>query len=265
VKVFSILDAANVNEYNIWVRVWSAWPLREVFAHPEYVKLFARDCDHAICVMQESSDGLILLPMILRPLSVEAWAGECNRHFDAVAPYGFGGPYVMGQYDMDAFWNQFQHWAVELGVISAFFRLSPFAADITGFVDSVEVSGGNVIRSLTEGREGIWKDYKNTVRTCFRRAEQSGVTEKFDETGASLDDFIRLYYKTMQRCHATQHYFFPEEFFNKITTLLPGQFFLSHAMYKGEVIASNLVLVSHDNIYYYLAGSDETFFNLNPN
>ena len=264
-RTFSVLDAANIREYETWVRLWSTWPLREVFAYPEYVKLFTRECDRAICLAQESTDGLILLPMILRPLSAEVWAGEHNKHYDIVAPYGFGGPYVSGKYDIVEFWHHFQQWAVEAGIVSAFFRLSPFAADINGLIDVVEMSGGNVLRSLAEGREGIWKDYKNTVRTSVRRAEHSGVTIKVDEIGESLSDFIPLYYRTMQRCHATQNYYFSTDFFRKITMNIPGQFFLSHAMYEGEVIASNLVLVSKENIYYYLAGSDENYFKMNPN
>ena len=264
-NMFFVLDAANKKEYSEWLRVWSAWPLREVFAHPEYVKLFARDCDRSICAVQESPDGLILLPMILRPLSVEAWAGADNPYYDLVSPYGFGGPYVMGRYDMEDFWSQFQRWAVELGAISAFFRFSPFAADIKDYIDAVEVSGGNVIRSLPEGKEGIWKDYKQLVRTHVKCAKQNGVTVEFDDTGATLETFIRLYYQTMQRCQATQQYYFPEGFFRKITTNLTGQFFLCQAMYQGEVIASYLVLVSQENIYYFLAGSDENFFKLRPN
>jgi len=262
---FSVLDAAKSDDYETWLRVWAAWPLREVFAHPEYVKLFARGCDHAICVVQETVTGSILLPMILRPLSTEEWAGSKNEYYDMVAPYGYGGPYVTGQYDMETFWRGFKEWAVASAVISVFFRFSPFAADISNFVDVVESSGSNVVRSLTEGSEEVWKDYNYIVRTRSRRAEQSGVTVHFDETGESLSRFIQLYYQTMQRCNAIQQYYFPEEFFRNIVSQMPGQFFLANSMYKGETISSYLVLVSQKNIYYYLAGTDERFFNLYPN
>jgi len=264
-KPFLLLDAANIEEYESWIRIWSAWPLREVFAHPEYVKLFARDCDRAICAVQENADGLILLPMILRPISEEIWAGADDEHFDAVAPYGFGGPYVAGFYDMEGFWHQFQKWGAEERVISAFFRLSPHAANISEFIDTVEVCGGNVIRSLMEGRDEIWKDYKHAVRTCVRCAEQSGVTVVFDKTGESFPDFIRLYYQTMRRCHASQQYYFSKEFFRKIMMRLSGQYFLAHAMYQGEVIASKMVLSSQDHIYPFLGGADDAFLKLNPN
>ena len=264
-KSFHLLEAATPGQYEKWMKIWADWPQREVFAHPEYVNLFARECDCAICAIQESSDGLIILPMILRPLSAEVWAEEGNEHYDLVAPYGFGGPYVAGRYDMEDFWRNFQDWAIKTGVISAFFRFSPFAADIRELIDSVETNGGNVIRSLTEGCEGIWMDYKHPVRTCVRCAEQNGVTVEFDETGKSIAAFIKIYYRTMKRLHATQRYYFPEEFFCKIVKNLSGQFFLSNAMYQGKVIACKLVLSSQNHIYPFLGGADESFFNLNPN
>ena len=264
-KMYKILDAADSDDYAVWLRLWEGWPQREVFAHPEYANLFARGCDRAVCAIQENPRGMILLPLILRPLAAEPWVEKDSPFLDAIAPYGFGGPFVSGQYDMDAFARHFKEWAQNAGVVSAFFRLSPFAADISNMVDTVDVSGGNVIRSLEEGYDEIWRDYKQLVRTHVKKATQSGVTAEFDEIGDSLPAFIRLYYRTMQRCHAAQQYYFSVDFFRKITTRLNGQYFLAKARYKEEVIASYLVLVSQDSIYYYLAGSNENFFYLRPN
>ena len=264
--MFKLLDAAVDSEYANWLRIWDNWPLREVYVHPEYVKLFARSCDRAVCAIGQTQEGVVMMPLILRPLRVEVWA-ECDdgQYLDAIAPYGFGGPYVSGKVDLREFWQQFKSWAMQNNIVSAFFRLSPFAADIHGMVDAVEVSGGNVIRSLAEGGEEIWRDYKQLVRTHVKKAEQNGVTAIFDETGDSLPAFIRLYYRTMQRCHAAQQYYFSMDFFRRIITRLAGQYFLAHAMYRGEVIASYLMLVSQDSIYYYLAGSNENYFTLRPN
>ena len=264
-KMFKILDVADSNDHAVWLRLWEEWPRREVFAHPEYVKLFARGCDHAVCAVQETPRGMILLPLILRPLAAEPWAEKDSPYLDAIAPYGFGGPFVSGQYDMEEFALLFKAWAQNAGVVSAFFRLSPFAADIRNMVDTVDVSGGNVIRSLSEGYDEIWRDYKQLVRTHVKKATQSGVTAEFDEIGDSLPAFIRLYYRTMQRCNAAQQYYFSVDFFRKITTRLNGQYFLAKARYKDEVIASYLMLVSQESIYYYLAGSNENFFHLRPN
>ena len=99
-EFFKMLDASNREEYETWLQVWSEWPAREVFAHPEYVNLFARKCDRSVCAVQKKSDGLIIMPMIMRPISAEIWADEENQSYDMVAPYGYGGPYVSGQYNL---------------------------------------------------------------------------------------------------------------------------------------------------------------------
>ena len=261
----TILDSSHRSDYSDWLSIWSEWPDREVFAHPDYVNLYVRKDDRAVCAVQKNSAGLILLPMVLRPLAVEPWAGMENEFYDLVAPYGYGGPYFSGEPDLTEFWRNFQQWAIAQNIISAFFRFSPFAADITGLIDSVDSSGGNVIRSLAEGQEGIWKDYKHAVRTCVRFAEMNDVTVIFDERGERLPTFIQLYYQTMNRCHAAPQYYFPQEFFQRIVRNLQGQFFFSFAVYQGQEIAGKLVLNSREHIYPFLGGADERYFHLYPN
>ena len=261
---FYVLDSDDPLQYNQWISIWQNWGSCEVFAHPEYVRIFTRKCDSALCAVQESIAGLIMLPMILRPIAAEVWADE-NYYYDVVAPYGYGGPYVSGSYDMEKFWLEFTRWAAQKKVISSFFRLSPFAADIRGFVDIVEPCGGVVIRSLVEGKEEIWRNFKHSVRTCVRCAEQAGLTVEFDAHGERSDDFIRIYYQTMKRLNASQWYFFPHHFFDNIVLKLAGQFVFGHVMYQGDIIASKLILLSQERIYPFLGGSDNKFMDFNPN
>ena len=173
---FYTLDSSDIAQYNKWVDIWQNWNSREIFAHPDYVRMFLRDADKAICAVQESPEGFILLPMILRPLSVESWTDKQNSYYDAITPYGYGGPYTEGCADIDFFWLQVQRWAAENHIISIFFRFSPVAVIISGFMGKVESCGDVIIRSLTEGKEAVWNDYKHAVRTCIRCAAQHGLT-----------------------------------------------------------------------------------------
>jgi hypothetical protein len=198
-------------------------------------------------------------------LSAEPWSRDDTLYYDAVTPYGFGGPFFMETCDTSAFWYDLNLWATTTGVISLFFRLSPFAADLKEHIDKVEVTGGNVIRSLTGGLEAIWEDYPRSLRKSIRHAEKIGLSVKFDETGESLGDFLSIYYRTMKRRNALEQYYFPEDFFRKIIENLPGQFVFSHAIYQGKVIASKLGLVSQRSLYNFLGGADDEFFKMNPN
>src|SRR6266508_3300359 len=48
-----VLDASVPGELSAWLALWERWPGREVFAHPEYVRLFARPGDRAVCAVEE--------------------------------------------------------------------------------------------------------------------------------------------------------------------------------------------------------------------
>ncbi len=262
---FTVLNAANPIQYKRWRELWmSSWSSREVFAHPDYTILLSRECDDKHCAVMECANGLILLPIILRPLGVEIWAVG-DPYYDVVTPYGFGGPYVNGDCDMAVFWRRFDQWCKENGVVSAFFRLPPFIADLQTFTGSIEVAGENVIRSLTEGKEYIWKDYSHKVRANVRRAEREGVHVEIDETGERLDDFISIYYGTMQRCNALEQYYFKEDFFKTIIEKMVGKFIFFHAIHRGKVVSTELVLISHEHLYSFLGGTDATAFGMHPN
>jgi len=161
------------------------------------------------------------------------------------------------------FWREVERWASEMCLISAFFRLSPFAVDIEGIVDQVSVTGGNVIRSLSSDKESIWLDYKRQGVQKLKHAERCNLTVTVDECGKKLENFLAIYYGTMQRRQALEQYYFPKEFFTTIINHLPGQFAFIHVMHDQTVVASKLLLVSADNVYGFLGGADESFFCMN--
>ncbi len=256
---FVVLDAADSCQYNHWIALWEMKGIREVFAHPDYLQALKRPCDSALCGVWEGRAGIIMLPFILRPLAVEEWAGNCDEKKDIVSPYGFGGPFVKGTPDMADFWKALAKWAERNGVISGFFRLSPFLRDFDGIVDQVEIKGGNVIRSLSEGREMVWQNYSSSLRHHIRQAEKRGIRVEVDENGERIDDFLRIYYGIMERKNALTSYYFPEQFFHTILEKIPGGSIIFHGINDNTVVGSNMVLVSDDIIYGFLGGSDRNF------
>ena len=125
---FQVLDAATGEGLGAWKALWHSWPGREVMAHPEYARLFARNCDRVLCAAGEDAGGSILFPLILRPLAAEPWARAGERRWDAITPYGYGGPFAwgLGPRDDAAYWGDYAGWCRQAGVVSTFARLSLF-------------------------------------------------------------------------------------------------------------------------------------------
>jgi hypothetical protein len=264
---FRMLDAGTVEGSAAWLAHWRAWPEREVWAHPEYARLFARPCDRTVCAVGEDAGGTILFPLILRPLAAEAWAAPGEDRWDAVSPYGYGGPFAWGPGPRDdgAFWRAHGEWCRSERLVSTFARLSLFPEQLAAMPFPVDVRGPNVVRELGPGLDEIWKDYERPARANVKAAERAGVEIEVDRTGARLDAFLAVYEHTMQRRGASDFYLFPRAFFEAILARLPGQAVFFHAIHGGEVVSSELILASERHAYMLLSGTLSAAYALRPN
>jgi len=260
------LDASDAGDRTEWLERWNEWPGREVSAHPAYVRLFARAGDRVICASSRTAGGGILYPVIVRPLAAEPWAGSGERGCDLTNAYGYGGPYGWGVEEAEAraFWHSFESWARSLGAVTSFARLSPFAEQLIPFPETAD-RGLVVSRSLIPSPDEIWNDYDGKVRRNVLKARREGLEVLFDPRGDRLDEFCAVYESTMDRRQALESYYFPRSFFESILADLAGQFVFAHVLSKGEVVSSDLVLLSREHAYYFLGGTRAEAYPLRPN
>ncbi|BDG08530.1 GNAT family N-acetyltransferase [Anaeromyxobacter paludicola] len=264
---FRVLDAASGADTAAWLELWRAWPGREVMAHPEYARLFARPGDRVVCATGEGEGWTILFPLLLRPLAAEPWARPGEDRWDAVTPYGYGGPFTWGGGARDdaAWWAAHAAWCRDERLVSTFARLSLFPEQLASVPPVVERRLSNVICPVGEGLQAVWAGYKHSARNNVKHAEKAGVEVEVDETGAGLDAFFDIYHRTMSRRAASAWYFLPRRFFQDFFERLPGQCAFFHARLGGQIVSSELVLVSAENVYAYLGGTLEESFKARPN
>jgi hypothetical protein len=252
-----------------WLERWQAWPGREVYAHPGYLRLYEDDRSRALCVAWTGAAGSVLYPFLVRDLTVEPFCPpEIERATDLTSPYGYGGPFFWGS-DPEAtaaeFWPRFAAWARSEAVVSEFVRLALFPDELLAYPGERAQRLVNVVRDLDREPDELWMDYEHKVRKNVKKARRSEVSIELDETGARLDDFLRLYRHTMDRREADERYDFPPEYFERIHRELSGQFVYAHALSGERVVSSELVLVSAETIYSFLGGTDSDAFELRPN
>jgi len=261
------LDASDPAGRKAWLDHWKRWPGREVWAHPDYVRLFALEADRVFCATVRTSTGGVLYPVIVRPISSEPWGKGEARACDLTTAYGYGGPFAWNFTEREAmgFWSQFDSWARARGAMTEFARLSLFPEQMVLFHGEILDRGPNVVRPLVVSDDELWANYDGKVRKNVKRARKEGVIVEIDPLGLRLDDFISVYESTMNRREALSQYFFLRTFFESIISDLPGQFFFLHAIAGGKVIASDLILVSVENAYYYLGGTLAEAYSMRPN
>jgi predicted N-acyltransferase len=108
-------------------------------------------------------------------------------------------------------------------------------------------------------------EYDRSVRANVKAAERNGVTIEVDEIGARLDAFVAVYEHTMSRRGASDFYFFPRAFFERLVERLAGQYVFFHALHAGRVVSTELILVSAQHCYMLLSGTLAEAYPLRPN
>jgi hypothetical protein len=261
-----VLDADDPRARSAWLALWQDWPDREVMAHPEYVRLFARTGDRVLAATLRTERGGVLYPFILRPLAAEPWCPPGETGWDLTSPYGYAGPFAwnVGAEEARAFWAQLDRWTAAQPVITSFARLSLFPGQLLPFDGEVAVNSPNVVRGLELSEEDLWNDYEPKVRRNVRRAQSRGCAFEVDPDGTRLDEFLGVYTATMRRRNASSYYFFPRELFEALRRELPGHFAFFHVVHAGTVVSSELVLLSRRHAYFFLGGTLAEAFELRP-
>lgn len=264
-----ILSAKIESEYTVWLKIWEDWEGKEVFAHPDYLNLFD-DYSQAMCAVMCRDDLKIIYPFCLRSLSEDFTISTvCDRCYDIISPYGYGGMYLIGQGDFSIlikeFYLAFQEWASAKNVISEFIRFDLFSQSRESYPGDVSYNNDNIVCDLRKGSELIWKEFKSKVRNNVRKAIKNNVQLKLDYKGEGIDEFLRIYNGTMDRRNAQKQYYFKREFFERIHDKLKGYFVYFFALHDGQVISADLVLISDKKIYSFLSATDSNAFEYRPN
>ena len=265
-----MLDAARGDDAAEWLGLWNSWPSREVFAHPAYVNLYSTPHSRALCATWSSGNLRVLYPFLLRDLTVEpCWRAGLPPASDIITPYGYGGPFAWGGGDLERiasdFWACFGEWVRDNRVVSEFIRFSLFEDALLKYPVAKECRLSNVVLDLTASEEHIWQQYEHKVRKNVKAAQRNGVSVEGDPSGSRLEEFLAVYQATMERRTAEGRYFFPRSYFEGLHQALPGQFVYFHCLHRGTVISAELVLVSAENVYSFLGGTDSRHFHLRPN
>jgi serine/alanine adding enzyme len=163
---------------------------------------------------------------------------------DVISPYGYGGPTKPG------FWDAYEDWARERGVVSTFVRFHPLLANQRGAPIHVEQLAPTVAWRVGDDRDllaGLHFKHRNKVR----KAENAGATVTQAE---GLGEFVELYEDTMRRIDADGFYLFEPAYWERLGELPLVRF---DAAIDGEVVASALCLPSPPWLHYHLSGTTD--------
>lgn len=261
-----IHDPQDRAAWQAWLGAWVRCAQADAFSHPSYLVDRAHPGEKPLAADFDDGHGSrVLFTFLLRPIVCDALgrpvAEEC---YDITTPLLYGGPQrfvAAGAHEetlLTSFWDHFRQWAHENCIVSEFHRENPVAEPSPGYPGQRTEHAGHVVRELGGKSEAeIFSDTSKSFRRTVRRAEAAGTDILIDETGARIDDFLDLYYATMDRNNAAASFYLPREHFDMLNTTFAGSIAYLYALEAGRPTSAELLLQCSDIGYSLLGATAE--------
>ncbi|MBT2731008.1 GNAT family N-acetyltransferase [Carnobacterium sp. ISL-102] len=212
----------------------------------------------------ENEHGKVKNMFIKRKIPLDL---ENKVFFDIVTPYGYGGPVIQETTDEEkllaGYFEAFSNYCQTNDIITEFIRFDLFENTQVrdNFYGDVMMVGKNIVRDLNLPTT---KDIRTNILRNAKTATQNGIKIILDETGEYIDDFLEVYYSTMERTGAEEYYYFDKTFFEQIHETMKDQFIYIHAIKDEKIISTALVLLGNKSSFGFLAGTLRDYYDYHP-
>lgn len=260
-------EVININESERWDSLVRSFESYDVYYLSGYAKAFQLhgDGEPILFYYDDGSTRAVNVVMKRDIAELDYFKDELpsNTWFDITSPYGYGGFCIDGQ-DYESVNKAYDSYFIENRFVSEFVRFNLFSG-YQSYYSAVTVSNThNVVRSLEMPLDEMKMDFEHKVRKNLKKADTSGLEIEIDTTGQRLDDFLKIYYGTMERTDANNNFYFKRQFFLELNKMESNYVYI-HVLHDGKIISTELILYGTENCYSFLGGTDSDYFNFRPN
>ena len=207
---------------------------------------------------------IIGLPLLIRKVPNTSF-------YDATSVYGYAGPvYKNISEDFDN--NHFAHELLEYfrlhNIVSVFSRLNPFLPqqhNILNNIGNIEKKGPIVAIDLRKDINLQRQEFRKRLKGQLNKVRRHCIVKKA-KTDEEFQDFIEIYYESMDRVNAKPMYYFNEQYFKVLikSTSFCTETLLAIHKETGKVIGASLFFYRNSVVHYHLSGTRDEYLPLMP-
>jgi hypothetical protein len=261
------LSTINITEDGKWDAIVKSFKNYDVNYLSNYVKAFKLhgDGEPLLFYYDDGSTRAMNVVMKRDIACAKPFKGKLpiNTYFDLSTPYGYGGFLIEGR-NYDAVNKAYDFYCREQEFASEFVRFHLFNEYQSWFSGSSETHTRNVVRTLELSLDEMLMDFEHRFRKSLKKANKAKLDVEIDYSGKRLENFLEIYYGTMDRNNAQDNFFFSEEFFKELNKMNDNYVYV-HVLFEGIIISTELVLYGQENCYSFLGGTNRAYFNLQAN
>lgn len=216
----------------------------------------------------ENEHGIIWHMFILREIP---WKVEGKTYYDIITPYGYGGPIIEAVFGdksklVDSFSEAFNRYCLSNNIVSEFIRFHPILENHKDFMTHYDISylRKTVATNLKKSDNPQETEFSKSARKNIRRAYRDGIRGEVITSPKSIENFISIYYETMDRAEAKDYYYFTENYFNSLIEHLRNHIIVINVYFETDCIASGIFFKYQNYGHVHLSGTRKEFLHLNP-
>jgi len=227
----------------------------DIFYQPEFLKLEARNLGgeyEIFTLTQPRKNQIFIYPYIKL-----AFEGELSDYIDLASPYGYAGPYCNENSLFSHGENEFIKYAKTQNIITEFIRYHFLYNDELKFSEMIEneLNRTLVVIDLSKKWDDIWmKEISMNNRNYVRKLEKEGYLFEINISPSIIEEFIDMYYRTMQQAHADKCYYFKKGYFHQLFEELKGKIQLARITKHNVTYSTVIFFVSGKILHLYLMG-----------
>ena len=169
---------------------------------------FRRDYAEIAAVVEGGEAHILEHDGVIFPVVVRATPAGVR---DVTNPYGYGGALAPDEDSGRRFYDWYQDWCVENGIVTSFLRFHPLLENHRYAEPRFRVEP--VAGSVSWRLDGdLFAGMHAHHRRAVRKAERAGIQVAVTEAPEDLSGFAGLHEQTMRRTGASDFYFFPAEY-----------------------------------------------------
>lgn len=232
---------------------------------PEYLTLNASFEKGEACafVAKEGTD-ILFFPFIVRPVVHTFGNTEYKVFYDAISPYGYS-PLLISQGSPNEFYYQaFNVFCEEMrrkNIIAVFSRLHPILPihEKLKHHGALVLHGSTVSINLGLSEQEIWCQIRRNYRYEIKRTQALGYKFIVDDDWTYWEQFLAIYYETMQRNKAEDYYYFSPQYFESLKQTMRQHLRLAVILDKNEVASAGIFAEVNGIVQYHFSATADTY------
>ena len=240
----------------------------DIYFEPDYARLYETEDNKAIEFFFQCEYGTITNLFLKRKININLNDGI--QYYDIITPYGYGGPIVHHSTDkkklISAYMNAFQQYTEKEKIITEFIRFHPIIGNGLDFLDAYQA----IYDRKTVGTNLTYEDVigmeftKHKQKEIRRILKNPDIHFEISENSDSLDDFLEIYYSTLDRDDAKKSYYFNIDYFRKLIERFHDNIITCKVFLKDKLIAMGIYFRYGKFLHAHLSGTLTQYLEYSP-